>query len=297
MNLTGPEVVNTLILERQVDDRSAIVVEGQEDLQLLDIHLIDTEVYIIAAGSKTAVLSAAARCMQDGIDWAAFVIDLDTDSFEDYVDSVPIGALASSENYDMLADVLEKNPYLATRAVVSHAKPGVARSIESAHRRSIYEIALTLIEPVTALRYLAISGQLSISARKLDFTGALNSYNKGVLVDFVAGLAERRSGGKHAKSRVATLLHEVLSDKERYSIFKRTNSHDLISAISDIVRHQGKGALAHTLIAGTIRASLGCKDFQMLKAVNDLSSWAMVRGSSIFKCAALQEGTLSNNLE
>lgn len=283
MELTGDEIVNTLVMTRQVDDRRVIVVEGQEDIQLLELHLEEAVSYLQPAGSKPAVLRAAELCASDvTIDWALFVIDADFDRGLGLSEGYPANVVAS-EKYDLLMDVINLDANLISRAIITHAPPNTERQIRQRFSASPHDVAQVLAKPVGALRYLVVTGEFEISVRNWSFRGLTQAHLADKLIFMVSVHAAERSGRTIEVYEIEDKIRALLIGPQSGDLHL-TNGHDLVAAVADIVRFESGKSLGHDWICAAIRVALTCGQFQKLEVVRKIEDWAQVTGGSVFTC-------------
>lgn len=282
IELTGDEIVNTLVMERQVDTRRVIVVEGQEDFQLFELHLEEGVAYLQFAGSKAAVLKAAELCIADSIDWAIFVVDADFDRMTGAFHCYPNNVVAS-ERYDLLMDVVEIDSRLVPQTIIAQAPPNTERQIRQVFNADSIDIALALSIPVGALRYLVVAGEFDLSVRNWSFRGLAKAHLDERLVDSISGHAEERSSERAAavavKRRIESLLKSTQLDKR-----DMVSGHDLAAAIAEIVRFQSGKSIGHDSVCAAIRVALTCEGFWKLSVVQEIAAWARTGGELVFTC-------------
>jgi len=274
---TGAELINLLILERDAGDlRSAIVVEGPEDCMLLDVHLAPAEAKTTAAGGKTSTLDAAEIARDEGLDWAIFVVDGDFDGAE----ITALNVLVTS-NYDLLMDVLGSHPFLLHGVAVTATGQRFLLTDDQ-----VVEHIARVAGAVQAARRIVIDDQLGISTRSFNFRGsaALGSFTE--ITAWVHQQLTDRSKTPIEDSvtrRISAAIREV-----PVSSIDHCNSHDVIGALADVVRHHGRQC-GHETIAIALRSSVSCERFASLPLVQALTEWQARRspGLRIFRCQAL----------
>lgn len=281
IELTGQEVVTTLLMERQLDGRAVLVVEGPTDCQLIDIHLESESCYTMVAGSKSAVLESAALSLAEDLDWVLFVVDTD---FGDLVGPVSSQRnVVRTERYDLLMDVLHADDSLLRKAVVTHSSPGTEARLQVRFQNDVFSRIWEVAQAIGVLRYLVVSRRLpQLSTRKWPYRGISEDLESGQLLASLATIAAARCGGTLEAGRIESEIFEALRDLDAPS--RLVSSHDLIAVTAEFMHAESGGQHAHGVLAGTIRASVGCLEFRGLAVIKAIDAWAVERGWSLFDC-------------
>jgi len=283
IELTGDEIVTTLVMEHQVDPRRVIVVEGPEDFQLLELHLEESAAYLMFAGSKSAALEAARQCIADMISWALFVVDADFDRIRGVLTNYPTNVVAS-ERYDLMMDVVSSNRSLVSRAIISQSPPHTERNLRNAFNISLAELVQQIAAPIGALRFLVVTGKFDLSVNGWPFRGSASDYLSGLLYDSISSRAAERSGKRHPATEIKSQIEMFLASGV-VNAEDLVNGHDMIATVAELVRFQSGRSLGHDTLSGTVRAALTCEAFLKLSVVSKIRDWAKVAGgSSVFSC-------------
>lgn len=278
--MTGEELVNLLVMERQLDGRLVFVVEGDEDCRLLDMHLNQVDCRTECAGSKTAVLEAAAELIAERIDWVLCLVDADFSRLDGGATAFPSNVV-TTDQYDLVVDALIARPRVVEGIAINH---GVRPShpLRRASSHSIWDIVSSISLHAGALRHIVVCGEYDISVRNLTFGDV--SAGMARHREIVGEIAVQRSGGRLDLGIVASRIDlEISQVSPPESLLC---AHDIASALSAIIEeHGGRGSRRE--IEHSLRQAITCETFISLRVVKEMSSWAAGRAMRAFTCDTL----------
>ncbi len=280
LTATGDEIVTTLIMERTAGDRRlAIIVEGDEDCRLLDIHLDHGAAKTVGSGGKSVVLRAAEIADEEGFRWMSFIVDADFTS--DAEGSQPL--IWSTRNYDLLVDALEIAPYLIRSVAISATGGRHVSDWEATYSTSLLDHVLRVSWIVGRLRKMSTENRLELPMRNLDFRETATSCDDAAVVAWLRAQVEQRTGGDSASESVwQQLVPDSLSSSQMFSM---VSSHDLVAALGAVIRHIPGPTPGLESIASSLRVALGCQSFLRMLAPLSLNGWAQsVHNTQIFRC-------------
>ena len=283
--MTGDEIVNVLLMERAAGDaRIVITVEGEEDCALLDLHVEWSVAKTQYAGSKSAVLAAAARSLADGLDWITFVIDADFDRYLGRDAAWP-AAIIASERADLLTDAIMGSPAVL-RGVLFNGGVAQARTLEAGVGTSLEKFCATVSVMAGAVREAIVMKELHITARGWDFSGVTLAALRGDdTMQTVIDEAVRRSRGlldpAAVRLMITSRLQTTVDPNERY-----LNSHDILGVSTDVARRILGRNIGRDGIAAACRVAFRCEGFVILRVVREIRAWARSKhGVDPFRCA------------
>ncbi len=281
IQLTGTELVNTLLLERQQDPRLAIVVEGDEECQLLDSHVNVGTAKTLAGGSKSAVLEAAEELAQEGVDWAVGVVDADFTRLGLQPARWPTPALTTRQ-YDLMMEVLVRHPHLLRRVAISNSAPGTVAAFEQVSSKSLYETVVEIAHPIGVLRYLVVSKSLPVSVRDFPCNGLIGALGNGSLIAAIANAAAARSGGRLAATQIQADLDALLARSPRRVPY--LNGHDVLGVLGELLRTRCGSQAGRADLAASFRAATHCGILNKVPLHGALRSWGASHGLNIWDC-------------
>jgi hypothetical protein len=286
LELTGEEIVTTLVMERNAGDRRlAIVVEGEEDCALIDVHLSRARAKTQMTGSKTAAVAAAKIVSSERLDWAVCVVDADFDRFSGRDTEWPEGMLATV-NADLVVDAVVTSPNKIFGAAVTMGLPGEVMQFEDAIDGSLVDMCLRVSESVGALREAANEGDVQISLRSFPLSGVARFAQTGTELDLVVERAVERSGGRYSREDLREQVTRRLRAKPEGST-RYMNGHDFLAALRDVVDCCSKGSVSINHVAATCRVAISCDGFNSLQLIAQLRQWGRSRFHvEIFNCEA-----------
>ncbi|MBN7303845.1 hypothetical protein IUQ79_18275 [Mycobacteroides abscessus subsp. bolletii] len=278
--IDGDTLYADVIMMRQVDPRAVVIVEGQEDVSIIDPHLNSSQFRSEIAHSKTAVLRSAELCKKNGLSEAFFAVDRDFDSRESIAKISEY--ISVTEFYDIQTDIFVKCSDSISRVLVSH----VDRSKFSSHIAQLKigatDLVVQIAGHVGALRYASISKSLDLHMSKFPAVTLIHAYETGSLISEILSIAVKRS--KHSTAtpdKLASYLDAALS--ENVDLLTFCNGHDIANILGVLIRGRWGGSSGNgaDAVERAIRSSVDWESFQELNICADFRSW----GSKIDRTA------------
>jgi len=284
MEMTGDEIATTLIMERQTDPRIVLVVEGEEECALIDMHLNGDDAKSQLSRSKTAVLRAAEVLLDGGHDWALCLIDADFDRLLGK-DALWASNVIASEHYDLLVDGIVAAPHNLDGVAISHSRPGEVQAFCLAQSTTLLGWILASSEPVGILRWLVVSGRFDFSVRGWPFRGMSSLTTDSERLGLIASIGHQRSGMSVPESEIEAAIAQHRADPT-YSAVNFHSSHDILGVLAELVRAQFGGSASERHVAATLRLAFSCQEFQTLPLMRDAADWARLEHSvKLLNCA------------
>jgi hypothetical protein len=227
--LDGQDLFNTMVLQRTVPH--FLVVEGEEDFDLLLVHLDASAVEMLVGYGKRAVLDAAEIAVLSGFDRASFLVDADFDRLLGN-DAYPSNVFAT-DFYDLAYDACVADPWIPSRIAIAVAGGQPALAAVTGGYTQIVEIAIEAAAYVGSMRLASEVGALNLKTAKFPM---------GVVVDLVLGrvvesavhdlLDKRTPIPNRVAFETAVVAAHAATTRER-----RVNGHELLRAIGHASRH------------------------------------------------------------
>jgi len=283
-DLTGADLFVYIQMQRQVDPRTVIVVEGAEDCGLIDAHINEGVAQSIPGYGKQSVLDAAAMFDHKGVEEVRLLIDADFDRQRGLTGQLPAN-IVMSEYHDLMADMFFTCPQ-ALASVLSNFSNKEARlkhleATETSPQQHILNIAI----PVGATRYFSVVYGLSLKMRDFPVTPIISAYEgAGDVLQAVIKLATHRSGLQDPPPELNGLKSHIESNDHDAKYL--CSSHDLMAAAAAIQRRKWGGSAGTDVISAAFSAAVPCTCFQEAEPIRQLSTWAEDLGRSIWTCPA-----------
>ncbi|GAB3103715.1 hypothetical protein GCM10027054_37060 [Isoptericola nanjingensis] len=230
--VTGQTLYNQFIMDGEVDRRSWILVEGDDECHLLDGHLDREHFRTVPAHGKKNVVSAIGHFVKAGRQAEVlFVVDSDFDGGGDVSDA---SFVSRSRAYDLEAEILLLQPEIPRALVLTHCRVERRSPIAEADVLRVFELARYLASIAGALRWLAREAGHDFSWSKIPFAELVKASETGAAIQRLRLMTRRKYDGElpsiaEIRTVVSTRGQSVCS------------GHDLLGALAAIVgRRRGR---------------------------------------------------------
>ena len=278
--ITGDSVFMNAVMQRQTSDHLLLLVEGDDEVRILDNHLIKENVTILALGGKPQVLKAAKFVDTTQLPGVIAVIDRDLDDFTGEASTYP-SALVVTEGYDLVSDIVAVADQTLRRVLRVHAHQAWSRVEQDTGAdplEAIYALALALIP----FRLANQVGSFGLNMRDFPFSQIIDSdYSPKSLPD-IFGVIVNRSP---QKPTWASFQPQFL-DAEQKTRGKRVlcGGHDLIRAAAAVLIRAGGAGLGQPNLEKSLYAAVDCAIVANLPLYQPLQTWAGKHARSAFDC-------------
>lgn len=275
----NPQNLFATVLMQEPRPAAILLVEGDDEDTILYNHVDQNVVAMINCGGKRNVLGVAAMSESHGFDNVYGLVDRDLDDL--------IGASAypakvvATQNYDLLADVLDSAPGLLRRAAHAHA-PAAARRVESQGKSEIDSIVFELTSRLAAVRLATRTVSAPLVLRGYDFRPVVDR-------NFGPSGIERYLANARCTDPAFVIDKVFIGHVERASILidghrRYSGGHDIVGA-SIATLSQASGQVARKALAGSIITAVTCELLAQLVCIRILAD-AIWNGSKVqaFDC-------------
>lgn len=279
-SLTAGSLFAHVLMQRQVDRRLFLVVEGDDEETIFFGHAKEADMTVLAAGGKPAVLGAGKLLDSERIRGALAFVDRDLDDLTGKSASYPPTVLAT-HGYDLTNDVVMTRPDLLRRALRAHGKHVVAE-VERYAGLDILDVVFNLAQSLAVLRLVNSEQELGLNLRNFPFHEVLTEDYLPQNFTCLLRCANGRSSVNIKIEALTPHLSEALmrlNDDRKHS-----GGHDLMSAAAAVLRKGGAPRARAENIAASIYTAVSCDTVRSLPLFPGIQAWAARSSRSAFTC-------------
>ncbi|WP_082951188.1 DUF4435 domain-containing protein [Mycobacterium mantenii] len=277
--LDGDTLYADLLMMRQVDHRIVILVEGEEDVAIVDPHLNTTTCRSEIGHGKRAVLRATELAKANGLDKVLAAVDRDFDDEKDiraYSEHISI-----SDFYDLEVDILVRCNDLIQRVLASHADRDRLKSYLERKASSVITMIFEVAGHVGALRYASATQKLPLNLAKFPTGTLVQAYENGQLLEEIARIAAGKSKESgYSDSDIVPLLREAVGAVDFVAV---ACGHDVMGVLSAFIRVRWGGSSGADATGRACRSSVDWECFQRLRICQDFRSWGKEFGAAVWQ--------------
>lgn len=278
--LSGSSLFVHALMQRQVDGRLLLVVEGEDEDTILVGHLNDVDVALLMAGGKPAVLEAAGLVHQQNLPGVRALVDRDLDDVTGKSSQYPHDLLVTA-GYDFATDLIISRPELLERTCRAHGKQAVGTHADSfgvALTESAFELTLAL----AAVRLVNEEQALMLNLRDFPFSSLDPSAVAGSPFTEILRIAEGRSKAKPDREAVLRDIPQAISrlNGDR----RHCGGHDLMRAAAALLRWSGEKKASPVAMEASLYTATDCLAVKGLAFVVALQAWAASLSKTALSC-------------
>ncbi|MFI6572730.1 hypothetical protein [Nocardia fluminea] len=278
--LDGDILFNELMMTRQVDHRLVLLLEGDEDANVVDCHIDESNCRSEIGNGKMNVLRVVDLVVQHEIEWIFFALDRDFD------DPTALRSLhkrmSVSDAYDLHSEILLKCDVAVKRLTVAHGKKN--RRIAYGTHDRIKEIIVEVSGTLGILRYVSSQRKLNLKLSKFPVQDLIEAYESGNLLDELIDLAITISpNATVGREDLISLMrmHAVVSLPVDYFC----QGHDMVAFFSVIIRKRLGGTVGMDVLAESMQSSVSIDCFSRLSIFKDFEAWGKEAGVGVWLAA------------
>jgi hypothetical protein len=281
--ITADEIFSEIILLRNVDDKSILLLESDADCNTLDPHLDRDACRSIPAHCKENVIKTVSLADENTVTRVLGLVDRDWIGFGE--SSPSSQRVFITDDYDLDATIYFISD-LADRIIAAHTPKArreafiAARSVES-----IMELITAMAVPVGILRWLSHTRSLGLSMRHFPAHMAITDDLRGTDLAMLVEIAYGRSG--HSSQITESELLVALKDKVAEFAEdgrKFCCGHDLTCCLMQVLRAFGVN-IKIDIILGMGRVALSGVNLKKSNFYGQIQAWADANGAAIWKAA------------
>ena len=283
--LTGDDLFAEILMLGD-QGRCVVLVEGPDDMDALDAHIMEDSAYLIPGYGKTSVQYAIGLCDSRGVTYTLAILDRDWIGLGDAAEKSP--NIVYTDMYDLDATVIFSGE-VCKRVVSSFGDiQTVKQHLRSAAVDHAFDLAVPSSAAIGVLRLMTKEQRLPFKVR--DFpVGQIINFETG-LVDFerlitIANAKAIKGSQDFDRAQVMVELKDRISkvsDLKRYC-----SGHDLVVALASIMRSRWNGAVKSADLAKALRAAFSCPDLSKTTLYREVQDWALRRSVDIWSCPAV----------
>lgn len=276
--LDGDDLYTDLMMMYQVNKRITILVEGIEDVAIIDPFLNETACRSEVGHGKANVLRAAQIAQQNGMGHVFAAVDRDFDdigTIRSYSEKISV-----SEHYDLHADALLACSDLMDRILAAHADRQKLDDYINRCGKSVSSVVTVIAGHVGALRYASVRQELCLSLADFPTAKLIPPYEKGTLIEEIARIAAAKSADSNLTHEdIAGVLEAAAAEVRLEAV---CSGHDVVNVTSALTRLRLGGKTGADAMGRAFRSAVGWDCFQRLQICSDLRTWGDERGSKVW---------------
>lgn len=252
-----------------------LVVEGPDDMRLLDAHADSRNVSIVIGNGKKSVLDCLKKMNDTGFLNILGLVDSDGDgpSIEEQIENV-----VTTELYDLDAEILRYSK-VAERVFLHNCHVAKLRQVDL---RDLDARLEDIVRDISVLRQISKAKGWDLSFRELSlhylYDGSTRKLNRAKLV---SKLTEKNS--KISPSQIELALDAALSSGEEW--YRFMSGHDLAKAYAIVLYEDGDVRWKADTVEKAFRSALWPGEFHATSIYTRIARWATARRISIWEAA------------
>jgi hypothetical protein len=280
-SITGQMLVGFLKMLRQVDGRIFLLVEGPEDIDILQPHLDDQQVMLYPGNGKKNTLGAAAIIDAERLDLMYCVVDSDLD-FDLGRDPYPLCTIASAR-YDLAFELIDLDPGMLERLGWGHASRSQLQAYLVPLKRSLVERAIEAVIPLAILRFANESDALGLTLRNFPMRELLDGLEAGTAVADVQRIAIARTKD-NAPSAAKVGASWKAAEKAKASKSDWVCGHDVVHMVAETARTRGGATVSKKALESSFLSTVSCEVLRQTQIYKELNSRVRPRGFDPWTC-------------
>lgn len=275
--LTGDDLYNHLMMQRVVDQRTFLILEGDTDCQALDPHLDDGACVSFPAHSKSAL--KAAVLLADGNAFEGVLAIMDRDFVDVLEPRVTSSNVVYTSDYDLDATMMFAGDVME-RVASAYSDRLVRTEYLQWHGLTLEEAVVGLAVDLGLARFVSVRDRLGFRCEKFPIHETARVEHCKIDRTKLAMILESRSPNATttAVSLVSVVEREVASvhDPRWYCA-----GHDLAASLATLVNHWG-GAASRGALERAIRAAFSAIDLRQTRLYVAVRDWALRNGAVVW---------------
>lgn len=280
-SLTADDLFAYIVMLRNGDSRTFVLVEGESDCALIDSHLTaDSET--LPATAKGIAIGAAVLAHENGVEGVIALVD------RDFVGSLespcPAPNVVYTDAYDLETTLFELRP-VRTRVMNSYCKK-VFRTgtLGASALADAANLALKSASAVAAFRYCSIQNGWGIGVRMFPIHVIVDLNDGEPDIDRLCLIALSKARSSLDLKMTAALV------RERYPwMLARPDycsGHDLMNALSYVINSKFGGSTGHDGLSAAFRAATSCNDLGKTRFFGQLRDFGIAIEKPVWACPA-----------
>lgn len=279
--LTGDDLFAEILLLRNVNNKTFLILEGETDCDCLDPHVEDTLCETIPGYSKSAVLRAIELVDDQGVPGVVGLVDRDWFGFCEL--QPQSSNLFITDCYDLDATVFFSGQ-IAQRFFSAQGRRAERKAFLIACGASdVSSVMVKLALPIGYLRFISCRDGYGLKLRDFPLNAAIKQDCMALDIETLVNIACARSGGVPSISKQA-LVTNLIKDLQTIKNGREyCSGHDLARALATVVTRRLNLAVSNDTAARGIRAMFNATELKGTAFYVALKEWAELRKRVIWK--------------
>lgn len=223
-SVTGQTLYTQFLMDREIDPRPWLLVEGDDECYMLDPHLDRHHFRSVPAHGKKNVLEAMEVFDGHGEHAGAlFVVDADFDA-----GGAPTKTachISMSRAYDLEAEVLLNHGTVSRSIVIAHGRKEHQAPLSEQEVEALVMQALFLAKLVGAVRRIVHDTQVGIAVKNMPFHDLWAPFTRGCAIQALRRIISGRFGGSPPS---AAQIREIITLHDS----ALASGHDILAALA-----------------------------------------------------------------
>lgn len=280
--LTGDDLFAEILLLRD-QGKVVVLVEGPDDMGVLDPHICEEGAYLIPGYGKSSVEYVIDQA--DALDLAFVLAILDRDWVDIAEDAKNSPNVVYSDLYDLDATVISSGD-VCRRVVGSFCDmSGLRRHVARTGVQDFIHFAIQPSLAIGVLRLISHEQGLELSVRNFPVAQVMDVDGGPVDIKRMILIAVSKSASHEVNLDEVTLAESITGRISQITNpLRYCSGHDLATALSVVMRQRWDCHVRASVIVKAIRAAFSCADLMSTQLYRDVERWAEGRNTTIWTC-------------
>lgn len=283
--LTGDDIFATVLLLRTADDRSVLLLEGEDDCDCLGPHVDAASARFMPCGGKSNLDRAITLVDQNNVDLVLAVRDSDWVGVLETPSESP--NIVYTDLYDLDATILLRTDIGRRVALMFGERERVEHHCEDTGAASPAAIAADIAAEVGIVRLASERSDANLSLRDFPIQEIYDSVEATIRRDRLITIAITRSSACQYSNDDLRQLVEV-ERRSWWAPDRLSSGHDLAGAFAVLCRQVwGGSTVGAKFLLKAARLALSCAELQTLELYHAVEDWEHRTGGRIWHCRSV----------
>lgn len=280
-SVTGDSVFAEIIMLRQVDTRSIVLIEGVGDNDTLYAHVDHTSSRLLIAYGKQNLERAVVLAERNGVERVLGIRDRD---FLGVLDPQPDSPnIVLTDLYDLDATIVLLTDCIGKALPHLASMPTVETHVCGSPYNAPIDLVLGLVTDISFARFHSHQAGLGLPLAEFPVEKVASQNCHGVVVNRICEIVAGRSNSEVSPDELARALEELRDESPPPA--EIASGHDLIRAIAHACRSVWGGtATGYKLVAAVIRSALSCEQLMTLQLYRRVAEWESRTSGRVWSC-------------
>jgi hypothetical protein len=281
--ISGDEIFSEILILRNVENKTYLIVEGSSDCSTLDAHISAEVCETIPAYSKEAVIRAVELSDEQSVPNVAGLVDRDWIGFGEIAPES--SNVFTTDKYDLEATIFF-TPTIVDRFFAAQSEKSIRSTFMSmSGRGSMLGLLAHLALPVGLLRFISYKDGYELAMRHFPAHVALSpdlmDMNLTALIETACG--RTKPSPDVTEAELLSALSEAIIATDDAADY--CSGHDMACCLMFILAKKFGKTMRIDVLLGSIRAMVSMADLREMKFFSLLDDWATQHQTVIWKAS------------